>query len=243
MSTLAQRYEAVRQRAEAAARRSGRSIDDITIVAVSKTVPPEVVGQAIACGVNEFGENRTESLLPKIAAYPEAHWHFIGNIQSRKIKDIVGNVTLIHSVDRIETLRRIDSHATSLGVIQDVLLEVNVSGEESKSGFRVDEVEDALIAAVQMKHVHVHGFMTMAIRADSSIRSTFSGLRELRDDLAEKVKAPNISLTELSMGMSEDYEIGIEEGATIIRVGRSIFDEEFAETDPNGPAQGAFGVR
>lgn len=232
MSSLKERYDAVCSSATQAAQDAGRSPSEICIVAVSKTVGVDVVKEALAAGVVDFGENRTDSLLPKQAAYPQARWHFIGNIQSRKIKDIVGKAYLIHSVDRRDLFEKLEAAAEAAGIVQDILLEVNVSGEESKSGFRPSEVEEALREVSACRHLKVCGFMTMAPQAEQPIiRATFKGLRVLRDQMVGKVSASNISLDELSMGMSGDYAIAIEEGATIIRVGRSIFSEEFANTE------------
>lgn len=229
MSSVKERYDHVVNEVALAAQRANRNPSDVRIVAVSKTVGVDVVGEAFASGITDFGENRSEVMAPKVAAFPEANWHFIGNIQARKVRDIVGVSCLIHSVDRLHIVERIAHQAEVLGMSQDILLEVNVSGEESKSGFKPDELPAALETCSKLPSLHVCGLMTMAPQADEQVvRATFRGLRELRDRQREHDWAGNVELNELSMGMSGDYPIAVEEGATIVRVGRSIFKEDFA---------------
>lgn len=225
--SIAENFTRVRQQVAEAARRSGRAPEDITIVAVSKTVGLPQVEEAMAAGVTDFGENRPDQLMEKHDAFPEVRWHFIGNIQSRRIKDIVGRATLVHSLDRVEHLDRFERCAAAEGIVVPLLIEVNVSGEASKSGFAPDEVASVLDAFGRYRHLQARGLMTMAPQGmPDAIRRSFSGLRELRDQLRPAFGG-NVSLDELSMGMSEDFAVGIEEGATIVRIGRSIFDEGF----------------
>jgi pyridoxal phosphate enzyme (YggS family) len=225
--SIAENFAQVRQQVAEAARRSGRAPEDITIVAVSKTVGLEQVEEAIAAGVTDFGENRPDQLMEKHDAFPEVRWHFIGNIQSRRIKDIVGRATLVHSLDRVEHLERFEQRAAAAGIVVPLLIEVNVSGEASKSGFTPAEVASVLDGFGNYPHLRAHGLMTMAPQGmPDAIRRSFSGLRELRDALRPRFGG-NVSLDELSMGMSEDFAVGIEEGATIVRIGRSIFSEGF----------------
>ncbi|NTU88751.1 MAG: YggS family pyridoxal phosphate-dependent enzyme [Actinobacteria bacterium] len=227
--SLAQRYEDVKRAVEKACVRVGRNPGEVVLVAVSKTVDSAAVHEAILAGAGDFGENRSEELLTKAAAFPDKTWHFIGNIQSRKIKDIVGTADLIHSVDRTSLFDPMQRRAAELGIKQRILLEVNVSGEETKSGFAPDEVRYALQVVSNCENLVVCGLMTMAPQgALSRARETFRGLRELRDILMEEF-GDTMDLQELSMGMSEDFETAIEEGATIVRVGRSIFSEENAD--------------
>lgn len=198
---------------------------DVLLMAVSKTVGLDEVAEAIAAGIHDFGENRAAELKRKQEAYPEENWHFIGRIQTNKLKDIVGRSRLIHSVSSTHALDAIEKQAAKLDIVQEVLLEVNVSGEESKDGFTADELGGALEHASTLAHVSVRGLMTMAPFGDTGIaRQVFEGLRSIRDAHAASVKVcDNITLNELSMGMTQDYREAVQEGATIVRLGRSIF--------------------
>ena len=222
------RYKAVAERAAAACERCGRAPSEVRIVAVSKTVGLDEIDEAVHSGIHDFGENRARPFVTKVETFPGERWHFIGKLQTNKVRDVVGYAMLIHSVDSEHLLEAISKRADKRGNDQHVLIEVNVSGEESKSGFAPEEVAGALEFASKLPHVKVDGLMTMAPKGEPEVaRQTFAGLRTLRDELAEKYSGPNIDLKELSMGMSEDFEIAIEEGATIVRVGRTIFDPEF----------------
>lgn len=227
-SGIAHRYQNVEKRVAAACQRAGRDVSDVRIVAVSKTVGLDEVEEAIGAGIHDFGENRARPFSQKVETFPGERWHFIGKLQTNKVRDVVGRAMLIHSVDSVHLLEAISRYADKRGNDQRLLIEVNVSGEESKSGFAPAEVAEALDAASKLPHVKVLGLMTMAPQGDLEVaRQTFAGLRELRDELAPKYSG-NVELKELSMGMSEDFEVGIEEGATIIRVGRTIFDPFFS---------------
>ena len=231
MSTLKERYEGTIDEVARVALSCGRDPAEIRIIAVSKEEPVETIGEGLAeAGIRDFAENRTAIMLPKIERYPEAIWHFVGKIQSRQVKNIVGYVSLIHSVDREDIIEKLERRAASLDIVQAVLLEVNVSGEESKSGFDPDEVAPVIARAGEWPHLHICGLMTMAPRADEECaRATFRGLRELRDGLIVNGVPSCVDLSELSMGMSEDFRFAIEEGSTMVRIGRRIFDEEFTE--------------
>lgn len=225
--SIAGNYARVRQQVAEAARRSGRASEDITIVAVSKTVGFAQVDEAIAAGITDFGENRPDQLMEKHDVFPGVRWHFIGNIQSRRIRDIVGRATLVHSLGRVEHLKRFEQRAAAAGIVVPLLIEVNVSGEASKSGFIPTEVASVLDDFGNHPHLQARGLMTMAPQGmPDATRRSFSGLRELRDELRPRFGG-NVSLDELSMGMSEDFEVAIEEGATIVRIGRSIFSDDF----------------
>lgn len=223
MSAIAERYQAVRRQVADAADCAGRSPDDITIVAVTKTVGVAEIRQALAAGMHHFGENRVQEFEGKFGLFPEADWHFIGTLQTNKVKDVVGKAHLIHSVDSLKLLDTIDRKACEIGVVQPVLLQVNISGEEAKHGFEPRDVREALIEAGRLENVEVRGLMTMAPfgRAEDS-RWVFRELRELRDSLCE-MPLNSVDLAELSMGMTNDYRVAVEEGATIVRVGRAIF--------------------
>lgn len=223
MAVVAARFEAIRRQVADAADAAGRDPADITIVAVTKTVGIEDISHAVEAGIRDFGENRVQEFLGKYGLFPTVDWHFIGTLQSNKVKDVVGRAHLIHSVDSLRLLEEIERRSEQAGVTQGVLLQVNVSGESSKHGFECDEVREALIEASHMDHVGVRGFMTMApLGRPEDARWVFRELKELRDSLRE-MPLNGVELDELSMGMSNDFRVAVEEGATIVRVGRAIF--------------------
>lgn len=223
MSEIAQRYEDVRRRVRDAADRVGRDPRDVKIVAVAKTAGPQQVKSAIAAGVTDFGENRAQEFLAKRALFPEVRWHFVGTLQSNKAQHVVGSAALIHSVDSLRLLERIDRVAGARGVLQPVLLQVNVSGESSKRGVDPSQVEELLVASEGLPNVCVRGLMTIAPYGHpESARWVFRELKELFESLAS-MRFNGVELSELSMGMTNDFEVAVEEGATIVRVGRAIF--------------------
>lgn len=223
MGPLANRLQAVRREVEDAADSVGRDPSEITIIAVTKTVGIDEVGQAARLGVVDFGENRVQEFLGKYGLFPDLRWHFIGTLQTNKVKDVVGRAYLIHSVDSLHLLEKIDQKAAEIGVVQPVLLQVNVSGERSKHGFEVAEMVDVLGDASRMENVAVRGLMTMAPAGSPEVaRATFEELRELRDSLSMR-GFPGVELNELSMGMSGDYIVAIEQGATMVRIGTALF--------------------
>lgn len=223
MASIALRYEAVRTQVADAADACGRHASDVTIVAVTKTVGVAEIRAALAAGVHDLGENRVQEFLGKYGLFPEARWHFIGTLQTNKVKDVVGKAHLIHSVDSMKLLSHIERRAAEYGVIQPVLLQVNVSGEASKHGFVPADLPDALVDASRMESVEVRGLMTMAPLARAEdVRWVFRELREVRDAL-RATQPDRVELDELSMGMSGDFRVAVEEGATIVRIGRSIF--------------------
>ena len=168
--------------------------------------------------------------MEKHDAYPSENWHFIGNIQSRRIHDIVGRATLIHSLHELSHAKKIDAVAAERGIVQDVLLEVNISGEESKSGLSPDQFPSMLAACVQLEHVRVRGLMTMAPQGDLTVaKQTFEGLRALFEKSRSSLPQRDADLfNELSMGMSEDWREAVFAGATIVRIGRAIFSDSFS---------------
>jgi PLP dependent protein len=213
------RIEAVRSRILDACRRSGRSEEDVRLVAVSKTISADVVAEGIEAGLDILGENYIQEAQAKIEALGNrASWHFIGRLQSNKAKYAVRLFDLIHSVDTLKLAQEIDKRAGSLGKVQPVLIQVNISGESTKGGTATDEA-GALIEQVRaLKNLDPKGLMTMPPFFDQPDRARpfFSNLREIRDQYAP-------DLPELSMGMSGDFEVAIEEGATMVRVGTAIF--------------------
>lgn len=222
---IAENLAAVRRRIEAAARRAGRDPAEVRLVAVSKTVPMERLREAVAAGQLIFGENYLQEARPKIAALGEGvSWHFVGHLQSRKAKGVVELFDLIHSVDRLKLARALEEAAARLGKVQDILIQVNLSGEETKSGTSPEEVAGLLAEAGKMPHLRVLGLMTMPpwFADPEKVRPYFRALRELRDRLRE-LRVADTALPELSMGMSGDFEVAVEEGATLVRVGTAIF--------------------
>lgn len=198
------------------------------MLAVSKTVGLEEVQEAARLGIHDFGENRSQMLLQKQTALPSEHWHFIGRIQTNKLKDVVGRAKLIHSVASEHAFEVINKLALKQQICQSVLLEVNVSGEDSKDGVSAAGAPALLEFARELPGVSVEGLMTMAplepSASESTARSIFAKLRELRDNLVPIFEGvPNIRLNELSMGMSDDFEDAVKEGSTIVRIGRRLW--------------------
>ncbi len=217
-----------------AALRAGRDPGSITLVAVSKTHPIEAMLAAYQCGVRHFGENRVEEGGDKIPEFkqaiadPAVRFHMIGHLQSRKAGEAATLFDCIHSVDSVKLAERLDRFAAVQNKRLPILIEVNVSGEESKFGFdraRHDEVFDAIETIAQLPHLRLDGLMTMApiVTDPNQARPVFRGLRDLRDAIEVRYRA--LRLPHLSMGMTDDFEVAIEEGATLVRIGRAIFGE------------------
>jgi hypothetical protein len=201
----------------------GRKTEEIKLVAVSKTFPVSDINEIIEIGHNIFGENKAQEIRDKMEWLEgkDIEWHFIGPLQKNKVKYVAGKTKLIHSVESEKIAREIDKRSANEGKVQDILIEVNVSGEESKHGLKPDDTQSFLKTLQDYKHIRVIGFMTMAPFTDDKdiIRNTFKGLRLLRDRLQKDFP----QIVELSMGMTNDYKIAIEEGATILRIGSAIF--------------------
>ena len=222
------RIKHVKERIRAAARACGRPESDIRLVTVSKTMPAEIVKKAIEIGMTDFGENYIQEAREKIttlSAYPVT-WHYIGHLQSNKAKYAVRMFDLIHSVDSLKLARELDKCARKNGKVQDVLVQVNVAREDSKSGVYVDETLRLLKDISQLDNIAVKGLMTMPpyFNAPDRVRPFFAALRQLRDRIKDEDIA-GIFMQELSMGMTGDFEVAIEEGATMVRVGTAIFGE------------------
>ena len=208
-----------------AARQSGRSPDSVRLIAVSKTHPVEVIQEAIEAGQLTFGENRIQEAQPKISALPaKLHWHLIGHLQSNKARLALPLFELIHGVDSLELLAHINHVAGDLGLFPRVLLQVNVAAEASKFGFAPGKLVDLIEEIVKFDRVQIDGLMAIPPLAPSAEHSRryFVTLRELRDKLAAEFRFP---LPELSMGMSSDFRVAVEEGATMVRVGTAVFGE------------------
>ncbi|UPG83145.1 YggS family pyridoxal phosphate-dependent enzyme [Bacillus subtilis] len=215
----------INERINEACNRSGRSSDEVTVIAVTKYVSPERAQEAVDAGITCLGENRDTELLRKqelMKGNPE--WHFIGSLQSRKAKSVVNAVSYIHSLDRLSLAKEIEKRAE--GTVR-CFVQVNTSLEPSKHGMKKEEVIPFIQELSGFEHILVAGLMTMAPLTDDQdqIRSCFRSLREIRDQV-QKLNQPNAPCTELSMGMSNDFEIAIEEGATYIRIGSSLVGNE-----------------
>jgi pyridoxal phosphate enzyme (YggS family) len=222
-SVLTARLSAVRARIADACRRAGRDSAEVTLVAVTKTVPPHVAAIAFELGMADLGESRPQELWKKAAAVPEARWHLIGHLQRNKLDRTVPLVSLIHSVDSARLLEALDAFGRKRGTPVPVLLEVNCSREAAKGGFSAEAVPALSDRLVSLAGVSVQGLMTMAAFFDDPqlCRPTFAELRGLRDRL---LTATGLPLPHLSMGMSNDFEVAVEEGATLVRIGMTLFE-------------------
>ena len=217
---FAQRLENVERRIAVACENAGRPRDSVRLLAVSKTKPPEAVREAADCGLRLFGENRVQEAQSKIPMCPAGlEWHLIGHLQTNKAKVAARFFQMVHSVDSLKLLQALEGHA---GTTLPVLLQVNVSGEAAKFGMKPDEVAAVIEAANQMQKCEVHGLMTIPPFSPDpeKTRIHFSNLRQLRDRLQDETDTP---LPELSMGMSHDLEVAIEEGSTWVRIGTDLF--------------------
>lgn len=225
MEKLRQNYAEITRNIEKAAARSGRNPADILLVAVSKTVDTATVSKAYSLGISHFGENRAHNFILKQENLPVARWHFIGQLQTNKVKSIVGKTFLIHSLDRWKLAEEINKASQAVKMETQVLLQVNISGEKQKSGLAPDLVKSFLAEAGQLKMMKIAGFMTMApLEAPTGeIRSIFREMSNIRQMML-KQDFKHCDLHYLSMGMSQDYEIAIEEGANIVRIGSSLFN-------------------
>lgn len=217
--------EEVRRRIVDACRRAGRDPGEVTLIAVSKTKPVSMLSEAYDAGARDFGENKVQEIVAKAPQLPEdIRWHMIGHLQRNKVHQVVGRAVLIHSVDSLRLAEQIEAEAKKQGAEVDILLEVNVAEEESKFGFRLEEVEEAIRNISRLSHVHIQGLMTIApfVQNSEENRPIFKKLYEFAVDIGKK-NIDNVNMGVLSMGMTGDYEVAIEEGATMVRVGTGIF--------------------
>ncbi|HTP67019.1 MAG TPA: YggS family pyridoxal phosphate-dependent enzyme [Geobacteraceae bacterium] len=225
--SIADNLQAVRSRITAAALRAGRDPAEVRLVAVSKTKPAAFVDEAARCGQPLFGENYAQELAAKAKEVKDpVEWHFIGSLQSNKVRQIAGLVTMIHSVDRFSLAEEIDRQWGKRGLVCDVLIEVNIAGEQTKGGTRAAEVIELARRVAGLSHLRLKGLMTMPPFFDDpeGARPFFRELRRLAQEI-DAAQIPRVEMTELSMGMSGDFEAAIEEGATLVRVGSAIFGE------------------
>ena len=218
-------YRYIKQQVIETAEKCGRNPDDITLIAVSKTKPLTDIEELIQIGVSDFGENKVQELCDKYENVSKpVRFHLIGHLQTNKVKYVVDKTTLIHSVDSIKLAKEIQKEAAKKQIIAPVLIEVNVAEEESKFGLHVDEVIPFLIEIASFPNIHVEGLMTIApfVENPEENRCYFRTLKQLSLDIISK-NIDNIDMNVLSMGMTNDYKVAIEEGATMVRVGTAIF--------------------
>ena len=222
---LRENLQEVEERIQEACRRAGRDRSEVTLVAVSKTKPVAILQEAYDLGVRVFGENKVQEIREKYEALPkDIEWHMIGHLQTNKVKYIVDKVRLIHSVDSLRLAEVIEKEAEKHNRIVDILLEVNVAEEESKFGLKMPEVIPMAEKVVQLPHIRLRGLMTIApfVENPEKNRAIFANLHDLYVDIKEK-NIDNGTVSIVSMGMTNDYEVAVEEGATMVRVGTGIF--------------------
>ena len=227
MSMVVENLAEVEKHVCEACERAGRSRDEVTLIAVSKTKPVSMIEELLPGGTRDFGENKVQELMEKYEVLPkEIRWHLIGHLQRNKVKYIVDKAYLIHSVDSLRLAETISEEGVKKGVTVPVLIEVNVAGEESKFGVYPEETEELVRAIAKLPAIQVKGLMTIApyVENPEDNRVHFSKLKQLSVDIRNK-NIDNVSVDVLSMGMTGDYQVAIEEGATMVRVGTGIFGE------------------
>ena len=224
---IRENLEIVEKNISAACKRAGRERSEVTLIAVSKTKPVSDIRQAMDCGITVFGENKVQEIRDKTDEIKEKlSFHMIGHLQVNKVKYLPGRVCMIHSVDNRKLADEIERQAQKHDMVMDVLVEVNMAGEDSKFGIAPEDAPDFVREISSLKHLNVRGLMTIAPYTDDpeSNRQYFRGLRELKDSI-NAMNIEGICMDTLSMGMTGDYEVAIEEGATFVRVGTGIFGE------------------
>lgn len=224
ISAFDDNYNQISQKIACAAEKSGRGYEDITLLAATKTVDIDIINHAIESGVKVIGENRVQEFLSKYENYSPVERHFIGHLQTNKVKDIIDKVSLIHSVDSYRLAEEISRQAVKRNITMNILLEINIGDEESKSGFCYDEAVDAVEKIAKLDGVRVKGLMAIPpiCETPEQNRHYFAKMKKLFIDIRLK-KIDNSSMDILSMGMSDDYEVAIEEGATMVRLGTALF--------------------
>lgn len=223
--SVAENLKTIRERVDAACERAGRRPEEVALIAVSKTKPLSMIQEAYEAGARDFGENKVQEILEKYPEMPEdARFHMIGHLQTNKVKQVVGKAVLIHSVDSLHLAEKIEQEAAKRDLTADILLEVNVAREESKFGLMLEEVIPLLEEVKNLPHVRVRGLMTIAPNVENpeENRKHFKKLYQLYVDIKSK-NIDNGTMSVLSMGMTGDFEVAVEEGATMIRVGTGIF--------------------
>ncbi len=224
MSYIEKNLLEVNKKIDEAAKTAGRNTDEIKLIAVTKTYGADLINEAIDCGVTDIGENRVQEIMEKYDKVKPVRWHLIGHLQKNKVKYIIDKVELIHSVDSVELAAEIDKKAKKIDKVQKILLEVNVSGEESKFGIEPTNCIDICREISLFENVKIMGLMTVAPFTDDEelLLDVFSGLKGLAERISQE-NIKNVSMEELSMGMTNDFPLAIEKGATMVRVGTGIF--------------------
>lgn len=233
---IAENLRIVEQGICSACEAAGRRRDEVKLIAVSKTKPESDILEAYRCGIRDFGENKVQELLRKKEVLPEdIRWHLIGHLQTNKVRQIVGNSCLIHSVDSVRLADTIDTESAKKGIVTDALLEVNVGREPTKYGFAPEIDAEVLERFAQYRHLRIRGLMTVAPAAENPMENAavFRCLRLLAVDIAAK-NIDNMSMDFLSMGMTGDYAAAIQEGATFVRIGTAIFGSRVYKENENG---------
>ena len=223
--TIKENIQAVKETIARACEKSGRKAEDVTLIAVSKTKPVEMFMEAYACGCRDFGENKVQELLDKYEVMPkDIRWHMIGHLQRNKVKYIVDKVWMIHSVDSLRLAEEISKEATKKNICVNILIEVNVANEETKFGITCEEVRQLVQDVAKLPNICIKGLMTIApfVQDAEENRIYFSKLKKLAVDIMEE-NIDNITMENLSMGMTGDYGVAVSEGATYVRVGTGIF--------------------
>ena len=224
---LRENLVAVEEKITEACKRAGRAREEVTLIAVSKTKPLEMLQEIYDENIRDFGENKVQEMCDKIENMPsDVNWHMIGHLQTNKVKYIVGKTKLIHSVDSLQLAKEIQKQAEKKNVIVEVLIEVNIAEEESKFGIHKDETIELVTEISQLKNVKIMGLMTIApyVENPEDNRKYFRAIKQLSVDI-DNQNIDNVSMSVLSMGMTGDYTVAIEEGATYVRVGTGIFGE------------------
>lgn len=224
---LCENLKTVEANVDAACKKAGRNRSEVTLIAVSKTKPLEMLSTIYDLGTRDFGENKVQEMCDKMDKLPsDIRWHMIGHLQTNKVKYIIGRTALIHSVDSVHLAKEIEKQATKKNVIADILVEVNIAEEESKFGIHKEETLELVRQISAFPHIHIRGLMTIApyVENPEENRMYFRGIRQLSVDIANQ-NIDNVDMDILSMGMTGDYMVAIEEGATMVRVGTGIFGE------------------
>lgn len=224
---LSENLKEVERKIEAACARAGRAREEVTLIAVSKTKPVSMLQAVYQEGIREFGENKVQEMCDKMEVLPQdIHWHMIGHLQTNKVKYIVGKTALIHSVDSLHLASEIEKQAAKMDVCVSILIEVNIAEEESKFGIHREEAISLVRSIATFPHLHIKGLMTIApfVENPEDNRDYFRQIRQLSVDIKEQ-NIDNVDMDILSMGMTGDYTVAIEEGATMVRVGAGIFGE------------------
>lgn len=224
MTDIVAAIREVQNNIEIARNKSPRAASSVLLLAVTKTQPPKKMAYAEKAGLTDFGENRVQELIAKYEDFPKINWHLIGHLQTNKVKYIIGRTVLIHSLDRIALAEEIENRSAAAGLTTNALVQLNIAEEETKHGIHEEELDDFLLTMADYPHIRIQGLMTIGpyVEEAEEIRPVFAELRRLYFRKKEKT-LPHLDFRYISMGMSNDYQIAVEEGANIVRIGSAIF--------------------